>query len=266
MDDDIDKELEELYESADDSNSKKSESKGKPSSKKELKTTIKGALPYSIGGGLLGALGGYLFTGGDRNEDSKSKARRRLKNALVMGLMGAGIGGSGKIVYDFITDSAPPAARDIDQLFAKFLKGTAGELSKSKVVKGTTSIAGTLLGQHLGGKIFNHLAKNNYSVLSNYINPDVKGDARAVSMAAMAEAGGNAQMAASNAKYFAQPANPVLVKSLGKTKYLIPKNIGARTVGGMAGAAAGWGSVPFLELVGRALVGENAEENMDKKH
>lgn len=87
--------------------------KDKPSVTNEVISSILGAIPWALGAGGLGALGGYFFTGGDKDEDPKARMQRRLKNALIMGAMGAGIGGGGKMAYDLIGDDKATLSEEL---------------------------------------------------------------------------------------------------------------------------------------------------------
>lgn len=121
-------------------------SKNKPSVTNEVVSSILGAIPWALGAGGLGALGGYFFTGGDKDEDPKARMQRRLKNALIMGAMGAGIGGGGKMAYDLIGDEKATTTEEINSALGK-----AGKLALDGVGSDYFMYGGGTVGGGVGG-------------------------------------------------------------------------------------------------------------------
>lgn len=273
MADDIDNELDALERelSEDDSNSDNKKSNGKHSPKNELKATLKGALPYSLGGGLLGALGGYLFTGGSKSESQSDRSKRRLKNALILGLMGAGVGGSGKVLYDFATDTAPPTSKDLDKAILKAVGGFVEKSKDSTIVKSLSGLLAGAAGQSVGGKIVNSRLNKHYGIIQNYLSKKVSGTPKSIVDASLAEAGGDPELAAKNKKYYSVGTKKtnakqleVLTDSIKSVNHATGKRIGGRAAGGLLGAVAGY-ELPKGINWALGLLGENADENIDKE-
>lgn len=82
------------------------------------------ASPWILGSGGLAALGGALITGKREGETPQERMSRRLKNALIAGAMGAGVGAGGKLVFDAWGKDAPPIKDDAAQQLGHFLGGT----------------------------------------------------------------------------------------------------------------------------------------------
>lgn len=268
MADDIDKELEDLEHETSEGDSKP---KVKPSPKNELKATLKGALPYSLGGGLLGALGGYLFTGGNKDESQSDRSKRRLKNALILGLMGAGVGGSGKVLYDFATDKSPSVSDDLDKAIVKAFGGIVNKSKDSIIVKSLSGLLAGAAGQSVGGKIVNSGLNKNYGIIQNYLSKKVSGTPKSIVDASLAEAGGDPELASKNKKYFSTGTKKtnakqleVLTNSIKSVNHATGKRIGGRAAGGILGAAAGY-KIPEVADWVLSLFGENADENIDKE-
>lgn len=77
-------------------------------------STLLEAAPWVLGSGGLGALGGYFMTKGDKNESASDRSKRRLKNALVMGLMGTGVGAGAFAGYKSLSGAAPEFDDDVN--------------------------------------------------------------------------------------------------------------------------------------------------------
>lgn len=129
--------------------------KDKPSVTNEVISSILGAIPWALGAGGLGALGGYFFTGGDKDEDPKARMQRRLKNALIMGAMGAGIGGGGKMAYDLIGDDKATLSEELGSA-----AGDLGDLALDAVGSDYFKWGGGAVGAPAGGYLGYKLGAN----------------------------------------------------------------------------------------------------------
>lgn len=129
--------------------------KDKPSVTNEVISSILGAIPWALGAGGLGALGGYFFTGGDKDEDPKARMQRRLKNALIMGAMGAGIGGGGKMAYDLIGDDKATLSEELGSA-----AGDLGDLALDAIGSDYFKLGGGAIGGPAGGYLGYKLGAN----------------------------------------------------------------------------------------------------------
>lgn len=129
--------------------------KDKPSVTNEVISSILGAIPWALGAGGLGALGGYFFTGGDKDEDPKARMQRRLKNALIMGAMGAGIGGGGKMAYDLIGDDKATLSEELGSA-----AGDLGDLTLDAIGSDYFKWGGGAVGAPAGGYLGYKLGAN----------------------------------------------------------------------------------------------------------
>lgn len=123
----------------------------------ELTSTLFNAAPWAAGGGLLGALGGFLFTDGGENESSEERLKRRIRNAIRLGAMGTGVGGAVSIVKDVLGDDATSSKEDIEDAFYRLGGGLhkAINLFAKSDPKGYVSgaIYGGTPGAVIGGRI-----------------------------------------------------------------------------------------------------------------
>lgn len=141
-----------------------------------------------IGGGL-GALGGGIFTGpGDPNETPGDRLKRRLKNALLLGGLGAGAGtllGYGyENVSSAIPDSAPTPEDQITQAAKKVgdvvdqTKAAIGDTAKATydVAKSPVTLtAGGVIAGGAGGNYISDkfLAGKDLRIIGNQLNADI---------------------------------------------------------------------------------------------
>lgn len=133
--------------------------------KKEDKSSVAGdvaswlldASPWILGSGGLAALGGALITGKREGETPQERMSRRLKNALIAGAMGAGVGAGGKLVFDAWGKDAPTIKDDASQQIGHFFGGaidTAKALKpdNAAVAAAFPAAGGSILGSILGRK------------------------------------------------------------------------------------------------------------------
>ncbi len=126
-------------------------------------STLLEAAPWVLGSGGLGALGGYFMTKGDKNESASDRSKRRLKNALVMGLMGTGVGAGAFAGYKSLKGAAPEFEDDVNNALVNSISeygapviGTGIDVVGSPV--GTLSLA-SAAGAYGMKKGWQHAAK-----------------------------------------------------------------------------------------------------------
>lgn len=152
---------------------------------KEFTSTLLNSAPWAAGGGLLGALGGFLFTEGGENESSSDRMKRRIRNAIRLGAMGTGLGGATSIIKDMLEDDSTKFKDEAEDLFYRLGKGfhkTVNLFAKSDprgIISGAIygGIPGVGLGLRSGIKkaIASRAAglKAVQSALGNHITEDI---------------------------------------------------------------------------------------------
>lgn len=128
-----------------------SSSKRESPAKNELMASLFNAFPLAAGGGLLGALGGFLFTDGPANESSSERMRRRIRNAIRLGAMGTGIGGSASLIKDMFNDDSTKPEDEYKDIASKLAKGFHKKVNIFDKSDPSGTASGALYGGVLGG-------------------------------------------------------------------------------------------------------------------
>lgn len=227
----------------------------------EFTSTLINSAPWAAGGGLLGALGGFLFTEGGENESSSDRMKRRIRNAIRLGAMGTGLGGATSIIKDMFEDDSTRFKDEAEDLFYRLGSGfhKAVNLFAKSDPRGIISgaIYGGVPGAGIGLRsgIKNALAsraaglKAVQSALGNHITKDILRKAFSVQ-------DGIKNIVAGTPYAQGTTNYPILVES---AKSAVGKGSGRMSTGAFKGAAKGLsigGSIgaafmPFIEWLTR---------------